>query len=204
MKLGILLSGSGRTLVNLVEHIRDGSLDAEIRVVISSSSKCLGLKKASDLGIPTHVVRKKKSMTDEAFSQAITHQLQFHGAELVVLAGFLKKYLPSECYKNACINIHPSLIPAFCGPGFYGSKVHQAVWERGCTVSGCTVHFINTEYDAGPIILQKPVELQPEDTPDIIARKVFEKECEALPEAIQHVIQKKLKPNNGRVNWKAN
>jgi len=185
MRLGILISGGGRTLLNLNKYIREGLLDAEICVAISSSSKCLGLERAKNLGIPVHVVRKKKSMTDETFSQQIDGILQTYQAELVVLAGFLKKYLPSGRYLNSCINIHPSLIPAFCGPGFYGSKVHQAVYDRGCTVSGCTVHFINGEYDAGPIILQKPVSILPEDTPDIIAGKVFEKECEALPEALQ-------------------
>ncbi|PIE02189.1 MAG: phosphoribosylglycinamide formyltransferase [Acidobacteria bacterium] len=202
MKLGILLSGSGRTLLNLNQHIKKGSVRAEIRVVISSSRKCLGVERAKKLGIPVVIMRKRKSLTEEEYSHAITQSLEEHHVDLVVLAGFLKKYLPSKHYENSCINIHPSLIPAFCGPGFYGSKVHQAVWRRGCTVSGCTVHFVNEQYDAGPIILQKTVCLHAEDSPELIAQKVFEKECEALPEAIQLIIEKKVHIIDGRVHRK--
>jgi phosphoribosylglycinamide formyltransferase-1 len=200
MKLGILLSGGGRTLQNLHEHIHGGKLDAEISVVISSSRKCYGVQRARDLGYSVFTQVKRKSMADSEYSLKILDLLQEHHADYIVLAGFLKRFLPGERYKNRCINIHPSLIPAFCGPGYYGSRVHQAVWDRGCRVTGCTVHFVNDDYDAGPIILQKPVFLMGDEDPDTIADLVFDAECEALPHALQGIIQGKYQVVGSRVH----
>lgn len=199
MKLGVLISGGGRTLLNLDKQINQGKLEATIAVVISSSRKAAGVERAEALGYPVHVALRKKTLSDEAYSEKILSILDEHNVDLVILAGFLKKFLPGERFHNRCVNIHPSLIPAFCGPGYYGSRVHEAVWKRGCRISGCTVHFVNDHYDDGPIILQRPVQLDALDKPDDIAHKVFEEECKALPEAINIIAKGGITIEQGRV-----
>ena len=180
-KIGVLLSGSGRTLDNFHECIHAGIMKAEIQVVVSNVHDALGLKKAQKYGYPAfHAVD----------NVAVNTILAEYDIDLITLAGYLKLYEPPEQLKQRVVNIHPSLIPSFCGPGFYGHHVHEAVKARGCTVSGCTVHFANEIYDEGPIILQKCVSLAPSDTPDDIADAVFAKECEAFPEAINLVDEK--------------
>ncbi|MDJ0841132.1 MAG: phosphoribosylglycinamide formyltransferase [Acidobacteriota bacterium] len=198
MKLGILISGGGTTMINLHEQIQAGRLDAEIACVVSSRSKVAGVERARGLGYPTYFVGRKKYGSDEDYSRAVDEKLKAHGVQLVVLAGFLRKYLPGYPFQERTINIHPALIPAFCGHGYYGMKVHQAVWEKGCRVSGCTVHLVNDEYDAGPIILQKAVAVADKDTPEDIRRKVFEAECEAYPEAIRYFIQNRIRFEGNR------
>ena len=181
LKMAVLLSGSGRTLDNFHDRIRAGTLQAEIQVVISSAADALGLEKARKYGYPAfHAVG----------NPAVNEILGRYDIELVALAGYLKLYEPPPHLLRAVLNIHPSLIPSFCGPGFYGHHVHEAVKARGCKVSGCTVHFANEVYDEGPIVVQKCVALTDTDTPDDIADKVFAKECEAFPEAINMVDQK--------------
>ncbi|XOF33055.1 MAG: phosphoribosylglycinamide formyltransferase [Candidatus Electrothrix sp. YB6] len=180
-KMAVLLSGSGRTLDNFHECIQAGRLQAEIQVVISNVGDALGLEKAKKYGYPAfHAVG----------NPAINSILAEYDIDLIALAGYLKLYEPPEALKRQVLNIHPALIPSFCGPGFYGHHVHEAVKAKGCTVSGCTVHFANDVYDDGPIILQKCVPLDDADTPDDIADKVFAKECEAFPEAINLVDEK--------------
>jgi len=178
LKMAVLLSGSGRTLDNFHERIQEGSLQAEVQVVISNVAGVLGLSKAEDYGYPAF------HASDNA---AINSILENYDIDIIVLAGFLKLYKAPSKLNRAVINIHPSLIPAFCGEGFYGSIVHNAVKKRGCMVSGCTVHFANEVYDEGPIIYQQSVVLDYEDTPNDIATKVFTAECEAFPEAINRV-----------------
>lgn len=178
LKMAVLLSGSGRTLDNFHERMQKGSLAAKIQVVISNVAGVLGLSKAERYGYPAFHV---------AESGAINKLLQDYDIDIVCLAGYLKLYTPPPELARAVINIHPSLVPSFCGDGFYGHHVHEAVKARGCTVSGCTVHFANENYDEGPIILQKCVELSYEDDADTIADKVFAVECEAFPEAINRV-----------------
>lgn len=180
-RLAVLLSGSGRTLDNFHRCIQNGSLNACIQVVVSSSEQALGLEKAKKYGYPAFCAQ-----TDEAINAILAN----YEVDLVALAGYLKLYKAPEHLARAVLNIHPSLIPAFCGPGFYGHHVHEAVKARGCTVSGCTVHFANEQYDAGPIVLQRCVALELEDSPDDIAARVFAKECEAYPEAINLVDQR--------------
>lgn len=181
LKMAVLLSGSGRTLDNFHDRIRAGTLQAEIQVVISSAADALGLEKARKYGYPAfHAVG----------NPAVNEILGRYDIELIALAGYLKLYEPPPHLLRAVLNIHPSLIPSFCGPGFYGHHVHEAVKARGCKVSGCTVHFANEVYDEGPIVVQKCVALTDTDTPDDIADKVFAKECEAFPEAINMVDQK--------------
>lgn len=181
LKIAVLLSGSGRTLDNFHERISKGTLDAEIQVVISNVGDALGLSKAEKYGYPAfHAVG----------NEAINPILQDYSVDVICLAGFLKLYTPPQALARSVINIHPSLIPAFSGDGFYGSRVHRAVRKRGCLVSGCTVHFASEVYDEGPIIVQKCVELEYEDTAEIIATKVFAAECEAFPEALNRVNEK--------------
>ena len=181
LKMAVLLSGSGRTLDNFHERIQAGTLQAEVQVVISNVADALGLTKAENYGYPAF---------HAADNDAINSILQSYDIDIIALAGFLKLYQAPSALSNAVINIHPSLIPAFCGDGFYGSRVHKALKKRGCMVSGCTVHFANEVYDEGPIIHQQCVALDYEDTPDDIATKVFAAECEAFPEAINRVNDK--------------
>jgi phosphoribosylglycinamide formyltransferase-1 len=180
LKMAVLLSGSGRTLDNFHERIQRGSLAAEIQVVVSNVAGVLGLSKAEKYGYPAFHAKDNGQ---------INKILQDYDIDIVCLAGYLKLYTPPPELARAVINIHPSLIPSFCGDGFYGHHVHDAVKKRGCTVSGCTVHFANENYDEGPIILQKCVGLAYEDDADTIADKVFAIECEAFPEAINKVDQ---------------
>lgn len=180
LKMAVLLSGSGRTLDNFHDRIQNGSLAGEIQVVISNVADVLGLQKAETYGYPAFYA---------ADNRRINEILQDYDIDIICLAGYLKLYTPPVELARAVINIHPSLIPSFCGDGFYGHHVHDAVKKRGCTVTGCTVHFANENYDEGPIILQKCVELAYEDDADTIADKVFAVECAAFPEAINRVDQ---------------
>ncbi|MDJ0621482.1 MAG: formyltransferase family protein [Desulfocapsaceae bacterium] len=181
LKMAVLLSGSGRTLDNFHEKIQKGNLKAQIQVVIANVADALGLEKAKRYGYPAfHAVGN-----DQTNAILADYQL-----DIICLAGYLKLYSPPKHLEKAVINIHPALIPSFCGDGFYGSRVHKAVKAKGCTVSGCTVHFANEIYDDGPIILQKCVSLDYEDSPDDIAAKVFDAECDAFPEAINLVAEK--------------
>ena len=180
-KMAVLLSGSGRTLDNFHERIQAGTLHAEIQVVVSNVSDALGLEKAKRYGYPAfHGVG----------NAAVNEILAGYDIDLIALAGYLKLYKPPERLKRCVLNIHPSLIPSFCGEGFYGHHVHGAVKARGCKVSGCTVHFANEVYDEGPIVVQKCVAVDDADTPDDIADNVFAVECEAFPEAINLVDEK--------------
>ena len=180
-KMAVLLSGSGRTLDNFHERIENGSLKAEIKVVISNDKKALGLEKARNYGYPAF---------DAVGNDATNAILKDFDINLICLAGYLKLYEPPPELKRNVLNIHPALIPSFCGDGFYGMRVHRAVHAKGCKVSGCTVHFANEVYDEGPIVVQKCVGLEDNDTPDDIASKVFEIECLAFPEAINLVDEK--------------
>ncbi len=178
LKMAVLLSGSGRTLDNFHQRIEQKRLRAQIQVVISNVDGVLGLEKAKKYGYPHYVA------VDSPETNTI---LDGYDIDVICLAGYLKLYRPPERLKRNVINIHPSIIPLFCGNGFYGDRVHRAVRERGCMVSGCTVHFANEYYDAGPIILQKCVALDYDDQVADIAARVFAAECEAFPEALNLV-----------------
>ncbi len=178
MRMAVLLSGSGRTLDNFHDRIAAGTMQGTIEVVLSNAKDALGLKKAQKYGYPAF-----HAQGNEAINKIILD----HDVELILLAGYLKLYAPPPTLVQNVINIHPSLIPAFCGFGFYGMRVHRAVKARGVRVTGCTVHFANEVYDEGPIIVQKCVDIADDDTPDDIAHNVFAKECEAFPEAINRV-----------------
>lgn len=181
MKMAVLLSGSGRTLDNFHNRISAGTMQGSIEVVISNVAGVLGLEKAEKYGYPAF------HAADNTETNRI---IADYDVDLVLLAGYLKLYEPPPELKRAVLNIHPSLIPSFCGAGFYGMRVHRAVKERGVRVSGCTVHFANEVYDEGPIIVQQCVPVYEEDTPGDVASRVFEAECEAFPEAINLVVGK--------------
>jgi len=183
LRLAILLSGSGRTLENLLEWIAAGRLAATVEVVIASSGDVRGVEVARRAGVPTHVLPKGNTPL-AIWSNAIFNACRAVDAELVVMAGFLKLIEIPVDFAGRVINIHPALLPAFGGKGFHGMHVHRAVLERGCTVSGCTVHLVDNEYDHGRILLQKTVPVLPDDTPESLAARVFAVECQALPEAI--------------------
>lgn len=179
--MAVLLSGSGRTLDNFHDRIQAGTLNASIEVVIANVASALGLKKAENYGYPAF----------HAVGNAATNDIiARYDINLIALAGYLKLYSPPAHLRRQVLNIHPSLIPSFCGDGFYGHHVHEAVKARGCKVSGCTVHFANEVYDEGPIVVQKCVQIEDEDSPDDIAARVFAAECEAFPEAINLVDSK--------------
>jgi phosphoribosylglycinamide formyltransferase-1 len=184
LRLAVLISGSGRTLKNLLVRIAAGRLDAEVRLVISSTAEAGGLQFARDAGVPWEVF-SRKDFAFQDFSQAVFDRCRAAEAEIVVLAGFLARLVIPADFENRVVNIHPALIPAFCGQGLYGHHVHQAALDYGVKLSGCTVHFVDNQYDHGPVILQKAVPVLDGDTPETLAARVFEAETEAYPEALQ-------------------
>lgn len=198
IRLAALISGGGTTLVNLASKIQDGSLSAEIPLVIASRAKCRGVQRAADLGLRCDVVERKDIPSVAEFSDIIFARCREVKADLVVCSGFLSMISIPADFAGRVINIHPSLIPSFCGKGFYGHHVHEAVLARGAKVSGCTVHFVDDEYDHGPMIIQKTVPVLDEDTPDDLAARVFESECDALPEAIRLFASGQLEIDGGR------
>ncbi len=185
LRLGVLLSGGGTTLQNILERIEEKSLNAVVCVVVSSNSRAYGLVRAAKHLIPSFVVRLKDHENTDSFSEEITGVLGRFSVDLVLMAGFLRLYRIPETYEGRVMNIHPALIPKHCGKGFHGHHVHESVVAAGDTESGCTVHFADNEYDHGPIILQRKVAIAPEDGPDEVAAKVFAEECKAYPEAIR-------------------
>lgn len=189
LPIAVLISGTGRTLKNINQRVAAGTLDVEVRLVIASSPKATGVQFAADAGAPSRVLVRKDYDSDAAYSEAIFGACRDAGAELVVLAGWLKLLVVPAEYRNRVINIHPGLIPSFCGKGYYGHHVHQAAIDYGVKLSGCTVHFVDHQYDHGPVILQKAVPVSHEDSADALAARVFEAECEAFPQALQLIAE---------------
>jgi len=182
LRLAVLISGGGRTMLNLHQRIVDGSLCAVITSVVSSRGDAAGVTLSRDAGLTTVVVERRR-LSPDAFQREVTQAIA--GVDLVCMAGFLSLWrIPDEFYGKV-INIHPALLPEFGGAGMYGRRVHQAVLATGKKISGCTVHFCDNQYDHGPIILQRTVPVLTTDTPDTLAVRVFEQECVAYPEAIQ-------------------
>ena len=194
LRIVVLISGGGTTLLNLTRHIDAGRLEVEIPLVISSSPKAGGLRFAQDAGIPGAVIRRKAFPSQDAFSQAIFDRCRQVKADLVVMGGFLKRIAVPEV-----TNIHPALIPSFCGQAMYGHRVHEAVLDYGVKLTGCTVHFADNQYDHGPVIVQKAVPVLDDDTPDSLAARVFEAECEAYPEALQLIAEGRVTVEGRRV-----
>ena len=192
-KIGFLLSGSGSTLENLLEHIEKKKVEANVAVVISSKEACYGIERANNWGITREKVNYKdfKNRVEE-YSDQITEILNRYHVDLVVLGGFLSLYLIPDQYKNRVINIHPALIPSFCGKGYYGRKVHESVIEYGVKYTGCTVHFVDNEYDSGPIIDQAIVRVEESDSAESVENKVQQLEKEIYPRVIQAIVDSRV------------
>jgi phosphoribosylglycinamide formyltransferase-1 len=185
--LAILISGGGTTLKNLIDWRSQNKLRAKIDLVISSSPTAGGLKFAESSEIPNKTIVRREFEDTSSFSEAIFEQCRAANIDLVVMGGFLKRVKIPDDFENRVINIHPSLIPSFCGKGNYGIRVHQNVIEYGAKLSGCTVHFVDDQYDHGPIIAQATVPVLSADTPDVLAARVFEKECELYPQIVNAI-----------------
>ncbi len=185
IRLAVLLSGSGTTLQNLLDHIASGSLAARVAAVVGNKAEALGLTRARQGGIPTFLVERGVCASRAEFSRRIFDHCRQASADLVCMAGFLQLLDIPPDFQGRVLNIHPSLIPAFCGKGYHGAHVHRAVLEAGVKVTGCTVHFADNEYDHGPIVLQRVVPVLDDDTPETLAARVFAEECRAYPEAIR-------------------
>ncbi|MEX0689724.1 MAG: phosphoribosylglycinamide formyltransferase [Pirellulales bacterium] len=186
LRLAVLLSGSGRTLENLLEWIDSGGLSAIVAVVVSSRPDVRGLRIAERAGLSTRLL-PPGGQSVEGWSETIFRACREARSDLVVMAGFMHLVRIPADFTSRVINIHPSLLPAFGGRGFHGMNVHRAVLERGCTVSGCTVHLVDDEYDHGRVLLQRTVPVLADDSPESLAARVFAAECQTLPEAIQRI-----------------
>jgi formyltetrahydrofolate-dependent phosphoribosylglycinamide formyltransferase len=199
IRLAVLLSGGGTTLQNFLDRIADGRLRAEIAVVVSSKAEAFGLTRARQSNIPAFLVERNSCSSSEELSTRIFAHCRDAGADLVCLSGFLQLlHVPSD-FQHRVLNIHPALIPAFCGKGYHGLAVHRSVLERGVKVSGCTVHFADNEYDHGPIVAQRVVPVLDDDTQESLAERVFAAECEAYPQVIQWFAQGRLRIDGRRV-----
>ncbi len=192
-RITVLISGSGTTLKNLIEKKSAGQLNVEMVQVISNNPQAGGLGFANESNIPTAIVDHRTYRDVPQFSQKIFDLCRDKKTNLVVMAGFLRRVEIPVDFVNRVINIHPSLIPAFCGYGHYGSHVHKAVIEYGCKISGCTVHYVDNEYDHGPIIAQCPVPVCFDDIPEKLAARVFEQECRVYPEMINSIALRRLR-----------
>lgn len=189
LPIAVLISGGGTTLKNLIDRKAQNILAVDFRLVVSSNPKAKGLEYAQEASIPARVIRKKDFVDGQAHSDAMFEAIRESGAKLVVMGGYLEHLLIPDDFEKRVINIHPSLIPAFCGKGMYGLYVHQAAIEFGVKVSGCTVHFVDNQYDHGPILLQRTCQVLEGDTPEMLQKRVFELEREALPDAINKIAQ---------------
>ena len=196
MKIAVFVSGGGTNLQAIIDNTKDGILkDIEIALVLSSSKEAYALERAADNGIKSVVVSRKDFASIEEWDEKVVSEVEKSGAELIVLAGYLSLLGPKivSKYSNRIINIHPALIPSFCGAGMYGIRPHQAALAKGVKVSGATVHFVNENYDEGPILLQKAIDVLPDDTPETLQQRIM-RECEwkILPQAIRLIADGKV------------
>ncbi|MEZ4522500.1 MAG: phosphoribosylglycinamide formyltransferase [Thermomicrobiales bacterium] len=199
LRVAVLLSGSGRTLENIVKRAAAGTLGVEIPIVISSRAGVRGVEIARNAGIETHVVRRREAPTPRALSRRVLELLDSHDVDLMLLAGYLLQLEILPQWRGKILNIHPSLLPLFGGKGMYGHHVHEAVLASGMKVSGCSVHIVTEEYDAGPIVAQRCVPVLPGDTPADLGARVFEAECELYPEALQFFVDGRVRLEGDRV-----
>ncbi|WP_428937300.1 phosphoribosylglycinamide formyltransferase [Fontivita pretiosa] len=199
INLAVLVSGSGTTLQNLIDAIASRQLDARIRLVIGSRPDIQALDRARAAGIPAHVVDRRQFPDVASFSRRVFELIDAAGVDLVCLAGWLCLLEIPAQWQGRVMNIHPALLPSFGGKGMYGRRVHEAVLAHGCKVSGCTVHFVDQNYDTGPIILQRTCPVLEDDTPQTLARRVFEQEKIAYPQAIRLFAEGRLRIEGRRV-----
>lgn len=206
LKLAVLVSGGGTNLQAILDAIDAGKItNAKVEVVISNNKNAYALERAKNHGIEALCISPKAYESRAAFNTAFLDKLNSYQVDLVVMAGFLVVIPPEMIaqYRNRIINIHPSLIPSFCGTGFYGLKVHEGALARGVKVTGATVHFVDEGTDTGPIILQKAVEVQQGDTPEVLQRRVMEQaEWIILPKAIDLIANDKVSVEDGHVTIK--
>ena len=204
LNIGVLVSGGGTNLQKLIDAQQAGKIEnGAIRVVVASRADAFALERAKNAGIEAIVLCRKDYPDVESYSEALIHALQARDVDLVVLAGFLTITGDNfiKAYENRIMNVHPALLPAFGGKGFYGLHVHEAVLARGCKLTGATVHFANEVCDGGPIILQKAVEVKDGDTPETLQRRVMEEaEWVLLPQAVSLFCEGRLKVTDGKVN----
>ena len=204
LNIGVLVSGCGTNLQKLIDAQQAGEIkNGAIRVVVASRADAFALERAKRAGIEAIVLCRKDYPDVESYSEALIHALQARDVDLVVLAGFLTITGDNfiKAYENRIMNVHPALLPAFGGKGFYGLHVHEAVLARGCKLTGATVHFANEVCDGGPIILQKAVEVKDGDTPETLQRRVMEQaEWVLLPQAVSLFCEGRLNVTDGKVN----
>ncbi len=203
LRVGVLASGGGTNLQSILDNCAAGRIDAEVVIVISDI-ECGALARARKAGIPAeHIDRRDKDRypNREVFDRAVLERLQAHNAELVCLAGYLRIMTRElvDAFANRMMNIHPALLPSFGGQGMWGHHVHQAVLDYGCKVSGCTVHFVSLDTDGGPIILQRAVPVEEDDTPETLAARILPHEHALFSEAIQLFAEGRLKIDGHRV-----
>ena len=199
IRLAVLLSGGGTTLQNLLDRIGDGRLSARVVIVVSNNADAYGLVRAENAGIPAVIVDRKECGSGEEFTGRIFDRVRQSQADLACMAGFLQLLSIPDDFAGRVMNIHPALVPSFCGKGYYGHHVHEAVLAYGAKITGCTVHYCDNQYDHGPIILQRPVPVFDDDTADTLTARVFELECEAYPEAIRLFAEGRLRIEGRRV-----
>ena len=204
VKLAVLLSGGGSTLENIFDKIAEGYLPAKVEIVIASRRDAYGLVRAENHGVATAVVESRKFFSNKvpdwsAMSEAINEILSERDIDLICLCGFMCFYHVPSRFSGKVMNVHPALIPSFCGKGMFGHHVHEAVKQAGVKLSGCTVHFVNNQYDAGPIIIQRSCPVSDTDTPEEIAQRVMGEERKAYPEAIKLFAEGRLKVRDGIV-----
>ena len=202
LRIAVMVSGGGTNLQAIIDGVKDKTItNTQIAAVISNNANAYALTRAKENGIPAYCVSPKDYATRDEFNKALIGTIDSYNLDLIVLAGFLV-VLPEELinkYRNRIINIHPSLIPSFCGKGHYGLHVHEAALGRGVKVTGATVHFVDDGTDTGPIILQKPVMIEQDDTPETLQRRVMEQaEWVILPQAIDLIAQGKVKVIDGK------
>ena len=193
LRIAVLISGAGSTLQNLIQLNQRGQLPVDFQLVISSHAKAGGIAYATDSGIPFDVVSRKNFSEQLAHSDRIFSRCRQRDVQLVVMAGYLEHLLIPDDYTHRVINIHPALIPAFSGKGFYGLRVHQAALDYGVKLSGCTVHFVDNEYDHGPIIAQRACPVLDGDTPESLQHRVGQLERQLYPETIAAIAREQVK-----------
>lgn len=193
--LAVFVSGTGRHLENFARLAAAGELDARVALALADREGIAALERAARFDVPTEVLDPERALDPTAFSERAFAAVEASGAELVALAGFLRKLVVPTRFAGRVLNIHPSLLPAFGGKGWWGDRVHRGVLERGCQFSGCSVHYVDDEYDHGPILLQRCVPVRADDTVEALAARVFEAELEAYPAALRvHFARARAQP----------
>ena len=201
--IAVLISGSGTTLQNLIDRVATGTLPVRIAQVVSSKRGVPGVERARKAGLAAEIVERKAFPSIEAFSERTFELCRKAGARLVCFAGYLQLLKIPDDYRDRVLNIHPALLPAFGGKGMFGTHVHEAVLASSSKVSGCTVHLVDDQYDHGPIVAQRTVEVKADDTPETLAARVFEQECELYPEVIRAFVEGRIVVDGREVTIKS-